>query len=63
MSTTAPLTPKPNVLVFAASLRKESVNHKLAALAARVAQRTGARRRPRVAGWVSLKTRLASVPE
>jgi chromate reductase, NAD(P)H dehydrogenase (quinone) len=41
MSEAAP-SPKLHVLVFAASLRKESVNGKLAALAARVAQREGA---------------------
>jgi NAD(P)H-dependent FMN reductase len=42
MTKATPPSPKLNVLVFAASLRKESVNHKLAALAARVARRTGA---------------------
>jgi NAD(P)H-dependent FMN reductase len=41
MSDTA-VSPKLRVLVFAASLRKESMNRKLAALAARVAQAAGA---------------------
>jgi NAD(P)H-dependent FMN reductase len=38
----AATSPKLHVLVFAASLRKESLNRKLAALAARVAQQYGA---------------------
>ena len=37
-----------NVLVFGASLRAESLNRKLAALAARAAERYGRHRRPRV---------------
>lgn len=41
MSNTA-VSPKLRVLVFAASLRKESMNRKLAALAARVAEAAGA---------------------
>jgi NAD(P)H-dependent FMN reductase len=40
--TNAPASAKLNVLVFAASLRKESLNKKLAALAAAVAQQSGA---------------------
>jgi chromate reductase len=38
----ATIAPTLKVLVFAASLRAESLNHKLAALAARVAQQAGA---------------------
>jgi NADPH-dependent FMN reductase len=39
---TMPDTPKLRVLVFAASLRADSFNRKLAALAARIAEQSGA---------------------
>lgn len=41
--TSAPAAPQLRLLVFSASLRADSWNHRLAALAARAAERSGAR--------------------